>query len=202
MSRIASYNRPTDSTAISPAIGIRVNQKTGDGVRAQNFKERLRGRSRKEIGTRAMRRIFRADFVERLKYCFLLFSGGGREDRGVREKFLKAFLNAGQSLAIGFLVVNRKGDQCAVNEIDDAGFSPARCAIARDNAGSDGFDFLCFGRREEFPLLILSRSGNFAGVFGGGDYGGPVCGGPGCTECRNAAEQELSSIEFGDQVCA
>src|SRR5207253_491360 len=115
---------PADAAAIAFAVGFGIDEKTGDGVHAQNFEERLSGGIRAiKIATRTAWRDSCASFVDRRKNGFLLFGGCSGERGGPREKFVEPFLNFRQTLSIFFLIVDREGDQSAVNEVDDAGFA-------------------------------------------------------------------------------
>ena len=158
MTGFAADQRPANAAAIAFAVGFGIDQKTGDGMHAENFEERLSGGIRAiKVATRTVRHVLCAGFVDRRKNGFLLFWGCGGERGGPREKFVQPFLNFRQTLSIFFLIVDRERDQGAVNEVDDAGFARAWSAIAGNDAGGERFDFLGFGGREKFPLLIFGK---------------------------------------------
>ena len=137
---------------------LRIDQKTGNGVHARTVQKRLSGGIRRiKVATRSARRDLSAGFVDRRKNGFLLFGRCGGERGGPREKFVQPFLNFRQTLSIFFLIVDREGDQSAVNEIDDAGFACAGSAIAGNNAGGERFDFFGFRGSEKFPFLIFGK---------------------------------------------
>ena len=139
MSGVAADDRPTDAAPVALAIGFGIDQKTGDGVHAQDFKERLR----RAIAGGNWRADGAADFLIRLRpaipelaSCCSGSSGGKSSDAG--KKFADALLQFRQAFAIGFLIVGGKGDQGAIDEIDDAGFACAGSAVAGNNAGGKG----------------------------------------------------------------
>ena len=154
----AADQRPANAAAIAFAVGFGIDQKTGDGMHAENFEERLSGGIRAiKIATRTARHALCAGFVDRRKNGFLLFRGCGGERGGPREKFVQPFLNFRQTLSIFFLIVDREREQSAINEIHHAGFACAGSAIARNNAGGERFDFFGFRGSEKFPFLIFGK---------------------------------------------
>ncbi len=157
VAKFAADQRPANAAAIAFAVDFGIDQKTGDCVHSQKFEERLCGRTRAKIATRATRRDLCAGFVERCKNGFLLLRSCGRESSSFGKKFVQAFLHFRKTFAIGFLIVGREGDQSAVNEVDDAGFACAGSAIAGNDAGGERFDFFGFRGSEKFPFLIFGK---------------------------------------------
>jgi hypothetical protein len=111
-------------------------------------------------------------------------------------------LNCGKSFAVSLLVVHGKGDQSAIDKIDDAGFARAGSAVARNDARSDGCDFFGFLGREVFEFLCFGRCRGAVSMVRGGKNCRPVSGGPGCAESSKATGQKLSAVEFSEQWSA
>src|SRR5262249_50943544 len=103
----AADHGPAHAAAIAASIRFRVNQKTGQGVRANGFEE-LRGRAGDEIRARPARRRFRTRFIERFKNRHLLFgSCRGEKGRG-GKKPLQPLMNFGNTLPVNLLLGLRK----------------------------------------------------------------------------------------------
>src|SRR5262249_17754460 len=196
--RQAADDGPAHAAAIAASIRFRVNQKSGQGVRANDLEE-LRGCAGYEIRARPTRRRFRSRFIERFKNRHLLFgSCRGKKGHG-GEKLLQPLVNFGNTLPVNLLLVRGKSEKRAIDEIHHTGFAGARRPVARDNAGSDCFHFLAFGGGQKSELLRFGRGRRLVGVFGRPDNRRPVGRGPGGARCRQGARKKLPTIEFGYQ---
>ena len=128
----------------------------------------------------------------------LLFGRSGGKFFGAGKEFADASLQAGQTFAVGFLVLDGEGRERVIDEINYAGFPGAGSLVGRNNARGDGIDFGGFLGREELEFLRRGRLRSLARMLRGGDERGPVRGKPNGADGAACTGQELPTTKIVD----
>ena len=133
--------------------------------------------------------------VESLQNLILLFGRGSREFFDTGKEFADAGLQGGKTVTVSFLVVDGESSKAAIDEVDDAGFMGAGCAIGGNDARSDGIDFGCLLRSEK-GKLGSGRLDGFACMSGGGEHSGNMRGDPDGAEAGTSLGKEITATEI------
>src|SRR5882762_4819132 len=145
MFTLAANDFPPDSIVIAGVFGV--DQESGDCMLAERLKKILRTRTRPECPPGRI-----GLFVEGMQNRVLLFSRQAREFGDAREHLAHSGLQFRQTLAVRLLVVDVKGGQATIDEINDAGFGCPGSVVCRNNAGGDGPDLNRLLRSEKFKF--------------------------------------------------